>query len=371
MRRLDRYVLAELLRVFGFFSLVMVAVYWVNQAALLFGFLIRDGQPVRIFAEFTALGLPFLVAAVLPISTFAAAVYVALGLLRSSEITVMQAAGLSPFRLLRPVLVFGLSVAAFLMVLTNLLVPLSQEQLSARRGEVAGDIAATLLRPGTFLHPAEGMTLFISQITPEGMLRGLHVVDRRDPNTAVDYSARMALLVPDREGPKLVMVDGIAQVLTHPTEDRDQVSIVRFADFTLEIGARTQSGARARAINEVPSAELWAAPAAITQETGVSDTRLAHERLVRLIEPLSAISAAILGFSVILAAGFSRMGLWRPVVAGVLVMAVAQGLGNVISGQSMRFDWAHWALPLPGLILLGAGLGAIAHAMRPRRMRPR
>jgi len=366
---LDRYVLAELLRVFGFFSLVMVAVYWVNQAALLFGFLVRDGQPVRIFAEFTALGLPFLVAAVLPISTFAAAVYVALGLLRSSEITVMQAAGLSPFRLLRPVVVFGLSVSAFLMVLTNLLVPLSQEQLSFRRGEVAGDIVATLLRPGTFLHPAEGMTLFITQITPEGMLRGLHVVDRRDPDTAVDYSARMALLVPDRAGPKLVMVDGIAQVLTSPEAARDQISVVRFADFTLDIGARSAPQDRARALAEVPSGELWATSDAVLAETRASPTHLAHERLVRIIEPLSAISAAILGFAVILAAGFTRLGLWRPVVAGVLVMALAQGLGNAIAGQSMRFDWAHWALPLPGLMLLGAGLGGLAHAMRQRRGR--
>jgi lipopolysaccharide export system permease protein len=271
--------------------------------------------------------------------------------------------------LLRPVVVFGLSVSAFLMVLTNLLVPLSQEQLSFRRGEVAGDIVATLLRPGTFLHPAEGMTLFITQITPEGMLRGLHVVDRRDPDTAVDYSARMALLVPDRAGPKLVMVDGIAQVLTSPEAARDQISVVRFADFTLDIGARSTPQDRARALAEVPSGELWATSDAVLAETRASPTHLAHERLVRIIEPLSAISAAILGFAVILAAGFTRLGLWRPVVAGVLVMALAQGLGNAIAGQSMRFDWAHWALPLPGLMLLGAGLGGLAHAMRQRRGR--
>lgn len=370
MGRLDRYVLAELLRVFGFFSLVLVAVYWVNQAAILFGFLVRDGQPLRIFGEFTALGLPFLVQAVLPISSFAAAVYVALGLLRSSEISVMQAAGLSPFRLLRPVVVFGGSVTLFMLVLGNVLVPLSQEQLSTRQGEVASDMASSLLRPGTFLHPSEGMTVFITEITPEGALRGLHVVDRRDPNLAVDYSARVALLVPDRGGPKLVMIEGMAQVLSSPERGASQLSIARFADFTLDLAVLGAPPARARALSEVASAELWRDHARIASETGASETRLRHERFARLIDPLTAAGAAILGYALMMAAGFTRLGLWRPVVAGVLVMALAQGMSNVIAGQSMRFAWANWALPLPSMFLLAVGLGVLAVSLRRKRGMP-
>jgi lipopolysaccharide export system permease protein len=365
--RLDRYVLAQLLRVFGFFSLVLVAVYWVNRAALLFGHLIRDGQPVRVFVELTALGLPFLIQAVLPVSSFVAAVYVALGLIRSSEITVMQAAGLSPWRLLQPVLVFGLAVTGFQLVLTNLLVPQSQHQLAIRQGEIARDLTASLLQPGTFMHPAEGLTVFIAEITPEGALRGLHVADRRESSVNVDYSARMALLVPERTGPKLVMIDGFAQIVTSQPGQPPQLSVARFSDFTLDLAVFEAAEARARGLHEVPTGELWRAGPELSAETGASPTRLRHERITRLLDPAMAAGAAILGYALLLGGGFTRLGLWRPVIGGVIVMALTQGVGNAISAQSMRHDWAIWATPLPLFLVVGVGLSALALSVRRRR----
>ena len=89
MTRLDRYILAQLLWVFGFFSLVLVSVYWVNKAVSLFDRLISDGQPMSVFLEFTALSLPMLIRTVLPISAFVATLQVTLGLLRNSEVAVV------------------------------------------------------------------------------------------------------------------------------------------------------------------------------------------------------------------------------------------------------------------------------------------
>ena len=68
MARFDRYLLSQLLALFGFFSLVLVAVYWINQAVGLFDRLIGDGQTALVFQEFSALGLPNLIRMVLPVS---------------------------------------------------------------------------------------------------------------------------------------------------------------------------------------------------------------------------------------------------------------------------------------------------------------
>ena len=43
MSRFDRYLLSQLLALFGFFALVLVAVFWVNRAVGLFDQLIGDG----------------------------------------------------------------------------------------------------------------------------------------------------------------------------------------------------------------------------------------------------------------------------------------------------------------------------------------
>ncbi|MCL4675021.1 MAG: LptF/LptG family permease, partial [Pararhodobacter sp.] len=204
--------MAQLLRVFGFFSLVLVSVYWVNRAVRLFDQLISDGQPMIVFLEFTALSLPMLIRTVLPIAAFVAATFVTLNLLRNSEIAVLQAAGVSPFRLARPVVIFGLIVTAFLIVLMNFLVPEARSQLSRRQAEVAQNITSSLLQDGVFQHPTDGITFFITEITPEGVMRGIYLSDSRSQLQRIDYTARTALIVPEASGPKLVMIDGQAQI---------------------------------------------------------------------------------------------------------------------------------------------------------------
>ena len=58
MSRIDRYILKMMLIFFGFFALVLVAVYWVNRAVSLFETLIGDGQTALVVLEFTLLTLP-------------------------------------------------------------------------------------------------------------------------------------------------------------------------------------------------------------------------------------------------------------------------------------------------------------------------
>ena len=107
-----------------------MAIFWINRAVVLFDRLIGDGQTALVFLEFTVLGLPKLITTVLPIATFAGSVYVINRMTSESELTVLQATGTSPWRLARPVFVYGLCVAIMMSVLTHLLLPLSNGQLS-------------------------------------------------------------------------------------------------------------------------------------------------------------------------------------------------------------------------------------------------
>ena len=168
MVRLDRYMLSQLLLLFGFFALVLVAMLWVNRGVSLFDQLISDGQSALVFLEFTALGLPKLVTTVLPIATFAATAYVTNRMSNESELTVIQATGTGPFRMMQPVLVFGLLVCLMASVLHHVLMPLAQQQLSQRESEITQNAPARLLTEGRFLHPSEGVTFYTQQIGEDG-----------------------------------------------------------------------------------------------------------------------------------------------------------------------------------------------------------
>ena len=117
MARFDRYMLSQLMVLFGFFSLVLVLIYWINRAVVLFDQLIADGQSAGVFLEFTALSLPSVMRLALPLAAFAAAVYVTNRMSTESELTVVQATGYSPFRLARPVFFFGIIVALMMSAL--------------------------------------------------------------------------------------------------------------------------------------------------------------------------------------------------------------------------------------------------------------
>ena len=118
MPRLDRYLLAQLMGLFGFFALVLVSIYWLNRAVLLFDQLISDGQSAMVVFEFTALSLPYVIRVVLPIAAFAATIYAINKLSSESELVVMQAIGASPWRLGRPVLMFG-AIVGVMMIATG------------------------------------------------------------------------------------------------------------------------------------------------------------------------------------------------------------------------------------------------------------
>lgn len=363
MTRLDRYILAQLLWVFGFFALVLVSVYWVNRAVRLFDQLISDGQPMAVFLEFTALSLPMLIRTVLPIAAFVAATYVTHALIRSNEIAVAQAAGISPLRLARPVAIFGLIVTAFLTVLMHFVVPEARSQLARRQAEVAQNITASLLQDGVFQHPAEGVTFFISEITAEGTLRGIYLSDARSQLQRIDYTARTALIVPEETGPKLVMIDGQAQIHDAAT---GRLSVTGFADFTYDLGAMAGPAGRGRSVQELPTRALFTPTPALLAETRATPAQFRFELVSRFVDGFSALAAAMVGYAVLVAGGFSRLGLWREVSLAVALIAVIQGLANALARPAMRDETLAFLGLIPPLLAMTAALGLIAFASRIR-----
>jgi lipopolysaccharide export system permease protein len=364
--RFDRYLLSQLLQLFGFFSLVLVAVYWVNRAVGLFDQLIGDGQSALVFLEFSVLTLPNAIRLVLPISAFAATVYVVNRLMQESELVVMQATGFSAFRLARPVLYFGICVMAMQLVLTNVLVPASQRILDARSAEISRNVTARFLNAGQFMHPTQGITLYIREISPNGELLDLFLADERAPGERVLHTARRAFLVRGEVAPKLVMVDGLTQTLLRAD---GRLSVTRFADFTLDLaGLVNVAGARGVTAETLPTWALLAPTAEVEALTGASRAALLEEGHARLAGPLLAVAAALLGFAALMLGGFSRFGLWRQIGGAVVLLIGVQMVWTWAGSAAIRSATAWPAVylaPVLGLAIAGALLW---WAQRPRRV---
>lgn len=345
--------LSQLLVLFGFFSLILVSVYWVNRAIGLFDQLISDGQNALVFLEFTALTLPYVIMIVLPISAFVAAVYVTNRLSSESELVVLQTAGAGAFRIARPVLLFGIVVALLVSVLAHLLVPAARTELAGRTIEVSRDITARFLKEGQFLTPTKDITVYIQTITPLGELEELFLEDQRNPNAVVTYTAERALLVRTDQAPRLVMFDGLAQTYSPET---GRLSTVAFDDFAYDIGAlMTQGAQRIRDLRELPTSVLLnPSDVDIASARGALPDFLfeAHDRFARA---LMAVVAPLIGFATLLIGGFSRFGVWRQVVIAVVLIIVVQMAANateeVARGDESLF-WMAYIGPIFGAFIV-------------------
>ena len=359
--------LSQLLALFGFFSLVLVAVYWINRAVGLFDKLIGDGQSSLVFLEFSLLTLPFVIRLVLPISAFAATVYVTNRLTAESELVVMQATGFSAFRLARPVLYFGLIVAVMMAVLMHVLVPISRTMMADRSAEISENVTARFLTEGQFTHPAQGITLYIREITENGELLDIFLADDRAEKTRTTYTARRAFLIKGTDGPKLVMFDGMAQMIAR---DGARMSVTRFADFAYDLAGLITGGVRqGRSVDELSTRELLFPTEAVLTETGRTRAVFLFEGHSRFGQPLLATAAALIGFSALLLGAFSRFGLWRQILFAILLLIAVQTVNTVVTGAG-RSDEKGWILAyVPPLFGIGIAAGLLWLAQRPRRVR--
>ncbi|WP_272491266.1 LPS export ABC transporter permease LptF [Roseovarius autotrophicus] len=366
MTRFDRYLLSQLMVLFGFFALVLVSILWINKAVRMFDKLIGDGQPAWVFLEFTALTLPSVIGGMLPIAAFAAAVYVVHRLSSESELTVIQASGYSPLRLSRAVLVFGVIVALMMSLLAHMLIPGSLSQLRLRESEISRNVAAQLLSDGEFLHPAPGITFYIREITPEGELRDVFLSDRRDPDKSITYTSSRAYLVADGAGSRLVMVSGLAQNIHHGDA---RLFTTHFDDFSYDITSLlSRSGFNLNKLAFASTVELLRDPGAVAERTGASPGAAMTELHGRFTAALMCVVAALIGFCTLLVGAYSRLGIWRQVLVAFALLVGIKVAESASFGPVMA-NAALWPLLyLPALSGLGLALALLWLAHNPAVM---
>ena len=345
MARINTYILTRLVTFFGFFALVLVLIYWINRAVRLFDRLIADGQSAIVFLEFTALSLPWMISVIAPIAGFAAVVYVINRLMYTGELVVLQTAGLSANTISKPIWIFAISLAALIMVLTNILVPISQAQLHQRQLEVSENLTARLLTEGTFLSPSDDITFYLRKMTADGELQGVFLNDTTNQLKSLTYSASRAFLVRSDNGPRLVLIDGLIQSLDLITE---RLNVTRFNDFVINIGQIVSPrSAVAKQIDHFTSRELIGHIINDTTPGQVSKFVTIFTLNQRIAGPLLSVFAVLIGYAVLVTAKFSRFGLWQPILTAIFCLIILNFVEGLCLDYVRRTEDNLWGLYLP------------------------
>ena len=361
--------LSQLTVTFGFFALVLVSVYWVNRAIVLFDRLIGSGQSAMMFLQFTAMTLPNVILLMLPVAAFVATVYVSNRMISESEMVVMQSAGQSAWALLRPALYFGLGVAAIMALLAHVLVPLSRTEIRNLENTVSQDVTARFLTEGEYLHPSKGLTLYVRDITELGELKDVMLSDQKDPKTRTLHLAKRALIVSTDDGPRLVMFDGISETLNK--EDRT-LSTVRFTDSSHDLTEAIQGDIdETPDIRELSTRRLLAASPEDQEHTNKDRAVFLAEGHARLAQPLLGLSLTFVGAATLMLGGFSRFGVARQVLAAVIVVIVVQAINNAAFNAAGDDESLWWLMYVPSGFAISVACGVAWWSTRPAFRRRR
>ncbi len=99
MGSINRYIFRTTLGAFLVVLVSLTALIWVTQALRDIDLMTNQGQSILIFVAITGLIVPLLVLVIAPIALVIAVIHVLNKLSTNSEIIVMNAAGMSPWRL--------------------------------------------------------------------------------------------------------------------------------------------------------------------------------------------------------------------------------------------------------------------------------
>jgi len=367
LAKLDRYILSRLMGPVAIFALILTGIYWVVRAIGRFDELIGDGQSVGVFLKFMVLFLPQVIAIVLPVVSFAAAIFVSNQMHSDSEMVVFQSTGVAPVRLLQPYIIFGVMISLFAGLLSHYLVPLSLVQLEQTKRELSDNVAARLIVGGKFIHPSDNVTFFVEDVKPDGSLQNIFLFDQRQTGRDVTYTAHKAILFRTKDDSRLVMFDGLIQTFD---KKRASLSKVQFDEFVFDIGTLTGAPTtRPRQIMEYSTLQLlWPTTAMLKQtETTAAEFKMAAHQ--RIEQPLQSLVYPMIGMVVLMLGSFSRFGVVRQVIAAVVIVVLLSTI-SVPLRDIVRGDIRLWPLIyLPDALGLLAVWAILKYWMRQKRPR--
>ena len=339
MSIVDRYIFKSGLVAFVGALVALTGVIWMTQALQQVDLLTTKGQTLLIFLTLTSLTLPSLVVIIAPIAVFFAVISVLNRLNNDSEVVVLSSSGMSPARLMRPILILIVSVALLVGTMSLWAMPASFRTIRDLVTDVRADIITRIVREGQFITLDQGFVVHYRERGPNDSLRGIFIQDRREPTQINTYLAESGATIRSGKENFLVLEKGSIQRQTRGQADPAMVSFERYAIDLTQFGAEAEGvplKPRERSTMELFNLDM-ADPYVIANYG-----RLVADLHDRFANPLYAIVFGLIGFA--------ALGQPRTTRQGRVVGLRIAGFGAAaLVPKSLWAVGLVYALPLAGL----------------------
>jgi lipopolysaccharide export system permease protein len=358
MRGFDRYIFRTTFGAFLLIAISLTMVIWLTHALREIDLMTNQRQTVLVFVGLTGLLIPMLLAIIAPIALVVAVGHTLNRLNADSEIVVMNAAGMSPWRIFRPFLTTTLVVSALVALLSAYLAPKGLRELRNWAVSIKTDLVINIIQPGRFSTIERGLTFHIRERRNDGRLLGIFIDDRRDPKERVTSISEMGEIVESARGTFLLLINGSVHRLETGKVDPTIVKFERYA-FDLSRFAGGQSTIQSFGPRE---RNLWdlAFPDPNDSVYKQNPIGFRNELNDRIVAPLYPIAFTVLCFAILGAPRTSRQSRELSLIMAIVAGGALRLIGfacNVLAAQSVIAIFV-----LYGSIALALVLGTLAIA---------
>jgi lipopolysaccharide export system permease protein len=368
MRLIERYLFRQLLGPTLLATAALSGIALLSQSLSGLDLLVDQRQSPLVFLKITLLAMPQLIVMILPVAVLVAALTVLNRMHTEQEIVTCFAAGMSRWRVLYPALQLSMWVALVSLVMTLWIQPLCYRALRETLDHVRADLAATMLRPGQFTHPAPGLTVYAQSMDDDGTVHNLFI-DRDDghgkDSTITAEEGRL-----ERRGrsPVLVMRRGANQEFS----STGVLNYISFDEYILDLESLVNSDPvlRYKLSDRYPH-ELFFPDVRQPWDRTNRDKLLA-EGHSRFSAPLYNIAFMIMAFAAVIGGSFNKLGYatrMAAVAAAALVLrtlgfALQAAAGGVPALNLLQFLLPVGAAAVAGAIVLSGRVGASERSPR-------
>lgn len=235
MKIIDYYIFKQLLKGIITVLLIMSFIGWFSQSIGYLSFITEYGLSFFGFIEFTTMLMPEVIYNILPISVFAAILFVYNKLNLEKELIVIKSAGFSNNKLTKPVYVILIFVLIISYILNFKIIPDQNQKFDEYKWKIRNDLSFLMLKEEEFNNITDGLVLYIKEVKVN-ILDSILIYENRSPNKENIIYAEKGKLVKTKNGLSLAMINGITQ---NKDTKSNNITFSKFESYTIDLGVKT------------------------------------------------------------------------------------------------------------------------------------
>jgi len=360
------YVLRQLTWATALVCVGLTCVIWLTQSLRFVDLIVNRGIDLSAFTSLTLYLLPTYLVIVIPVSFFAALLFIYNKLTVDSELIVLRAAGLRPQTLAAPALVLALILTAVCYSATLYFLPNSYREFKDLQSLFRHSYSAVLLKEGVFNSFGKGLTVYVRERAGNEELYGILLHDSRDEKRSVTIMAEQGKFVRTDTGPKVILLNGNRQEIDEATS---RLQLLYFDRYTVDLGVQKQvPGYRWREPRERYLPELFFPES--SEDDQNNKGKLIAEGHQRLISPLYNLCFLFIALASLLSGDFNRRGQVARILIAVGFAIIVEFLGIALNNLAAKIPIMILLMYLNVLLPIAIGYHILATGSFRRRLIP-